>query len=347
MKLSTKFKTRLTNLGILISIILFFSSGPLVWGILIFSAIILFYVLSKKKNKYIKLQESLSTSKIKEVKPGLTEVEGKLIMLDPLVAPMDEKQCIGYRYKIEEVYSLEGEEKTRTIYEKNECNPFQIKDKTGQISVDPDGLEWLWMRESSHLQENRRFIQSTIEQGDRMLITGNAMLQGDKIVIARHPDKKVFAIAPSDSASIWNKNKALLNIFFVYLGLMFIAISGIYYSDIRVINQSVNSNLFQFHCPDLLQTIENNPLSVVFLAAFGIPVFALIHGFIRSFRGKKIEKLFYRSYVLTWMVCLFFTISLSIHDVPGFKLLLILICILIFILIFVLTNKTKLKQALN
>ncbi len=157
-------------------------------------------IFPPQKTKFIRLQASLPTSKARSVAMGLAEIEGKLVLHEPLMSPIDQKPCIGYRYEIQTVHREKGgKTHHHTISEKMECNHFSIEDETGRIKVIPEEMEWVWIPEENSVfdDEGKRHVQYLLKEGDKMLIVGNVTLNEQEPTITKHPLKKVF----------WNNSK--------------------------------------------------------------------------------------------------------------------------------------------
>jgi hypothetical protein len=226
-------------------VIIFFFIGPIGWGLLIISTIVLISILPNKKNRFIQLQASLPTSKIRSIAMGLVEIEGALVMQEPLLSPIDNKPCIGYHYLIKKTTrDKDGDEHSQTLFEKKECNNFLVEDETGRIKVIAEGLEWVWIPETlSRTIDGKEHIQYLLTEGDKVLIVGNADSIGGDAIITRHQVKKVFGIAPIGSVSKWNRYKPLLNAFLLYFCIALIFIVVILLSDIKILDNRINFNI--------------------------------------------------------------------------------------------------------
>jgi len=172
-----------------------------------------------------RLLENVPTSKVKGVFLGQVEVKGRAVPIDALRSYLAEAACVFYRYTVKERWSRtvtetdsEGKTRTRhesgwrTVAEGGEDPPFLLRDRTGEIRVDPGGAEVqattvfdetvgrrdplyyakgpsdaVW--DSDH---RRRFREEAIEVGARVYVLGTARQRDDvvapEIARSRHPD---------------------------------------------------------------------------------------------------------------------------------------------------------------
>ena len=139
----------------------FFSYFPL--GILVIIAIMLMFPTSKKR--FLRLQASLPTSKIKSLAKGLVEIQGKLIMKDPLISPVGNEECIGYYYTIEDIQKDKNRKNSyTTIHRETKCNVFQIKDDTGIVEVIPEDIEFIMLEKTNvSSNNNKRYSEILLE----------------------------------------------------------------------------------------------------------------------------------------------------------------------------------------
>ncbi len=60
------------------------------------------FIKFNSKNSFTNIQANLPTSNIASMAMGLVEIVGEVNMQEPLLTRIGKKECIGYRYKIEE-----------------------------------------------------------------------------------------------------------------------------------------------------------------------------------------------------------------------------------------------------
>lgn len=112
---------------------------------------ILIYHRCEKRSRLI---IDTPTSKVQGVFIGLNELKGNVVLTDHLISYLTDTPCCWYKYKIEEHYirtrtttDSEGNTKTETYsgWETVDSGgsrvPFQLKDDTGSIRVDPARAE--------------------------------------------------------------------------------------------------------------------------------------------------------------------------------------------------------------
>ena len=153
-------------------------SAYILLGVVAF--LILKLLLPNASKRFLKLQASLPTSKIRSIAKGLAEVEGKLLMKTPLFSPIKMTPCIGYYYLIEKIdRDKEGHNSYSTIHEETQCNPFEIEDTTGKIEVVPEGIQ-LFLMENTHQYTSggKRYSESLLREGDEVLLIGYADTKG-------------------------------------------------------------------------------------------------------------------------------------------------------------------------
>ncbi len=129
--------------------------------------------------RFLRLQASLPTSKIKSLAKGIVEVEGTLIMKEPLSSPVDHEICIGYYYTIEDIdRDSDGKLSYRTIHRETRCNPFSIKDETGTIDIEPEGIELVLLGETNvSSSNNKRYTETLLKDGQKCCWLGTQMLK--------------------------------------------------------------------------------------------------------------------------------------------------------------------------
>ncbi|WP_300689689.1 GIDE domain-containing protein [Chryseobacterium sp.] len=184
---------------------------PLVIVVLIFITL----MRPTAAKRFLRLQSSLPTSKIHSVAKGLAEIEGKLIMKNPLFSPVKNETCIGYYYTIEDIdRDSDGKESYRTIHKETQCNIFQVTDDTGTIEVEPDGIELVLLEETnSSSHSGKRYTETLLKEGQKMLLVGYADSKNGVPFIRKDEYHKVFGITSSSGITVWNKYQPLLRSF--------------------------------------------------------------------------------------------------------------------------------------
>ena len=99
--------------------------GFLIWGLLSF--------------KVKRLIENIPTSKIRSIAMGLVEIFG--VVVSPknnlLKSPFSNKDCVYYKYKVEELQSSGKATYWTTIRKGWDFHFFYLKDNTGMVLIDP------------------------------------------------------------------------------------------------------------------------------------------------------------------------------------------------------------------
>lgn len=89
-----------------------------------------------------RLLENMPTSKIRSIAMGLVEIFGKVepqLVNGLLKGPLSKKDCVYYRYKVEEYRSSGKSGHWVTINKGEKGVPFFVRDETGVVLVDPKG----------------------------------------------------------------------------------------------------------------------------------------------------------------------------------------------------------------
>ena len=188
-----------------------FSYLPL--GIFVIIAVIL--ILPNSKKRFLRLQASLPTSKIKSLAKGLVEIQGKLIMKTPLISPVGNEVCIGYYYTIEDIdRDKDGKNSYTTIHRETKCNTFEIQDETGKIEIIPEGIEFVLLETTNISSDNRkRYTEILLKENQEMLIVGYADSRNGIPYIRKDEYHKILAITSASGISVWNKYQPLLRSF--------------------------------------------------------------------------------------------------------------------------------------
>jgi len=188
-----------------------FSYLPL--GILVIIAAVL--ILPNSKKRFLRIQASLPTSKIKSSAKGLVEIRGKLIMKTPLISPVGNEKCIGYYYTIEDIdKDKDGKESYSTIHRETKCNAFEIRDETGTIEIEPEGIEFILLETTNVSSINRkRYSETLLKENQEMLIVGYADSKNGIPYIRKDVYHKILGITAASGISVWNKYQPLLRSF--------------------------------------------------------------------------------------------------------------------------------------
>lgn len=195
----------------------------------IFTVVALLLMRSTPSKRFLKLQASLPTSKINSLAMGIVEIEGKLIMKDPLISPVGKKECIGYHYTIENINrDSDGKDSYSLIHQETVCNNFQIKDETGAVDIESAGIELVLLKDTnSNSYGNKRYTEILLTPNKEMLLVGYADSNNGISFIRKDDHYKILGITSAAGISAWNKYQPLLRSFlfisfFILLFIIFI-----------------------------------------------------------------------------------------------------------------------------
>ena len=184
------------------------------------------------KSKFMRLQSILPTSKVNSIAMGQVEIEGDLEQIEPIVSPYFSKPCIGYFYKIEKESPRDDDGRTTysTVFTECKTGKFKIKDETGSVIVDGEGLEFYFDRVDKQAGGKMRYSETYLQPNDYMLLIGNATSDNGNTIIQKGSSDNVFGIAIPRSISFRNKYKPLLDsflatLFFISLLLLYIILN--------------------------------------------------------------------------------------------------------------------------
>lgn len=165
--------------------------------------------------RFLRLQASLPTSKIKSLAKGLVEIEGTLIMQEPLISPVNHEECIGYYYTIEDIErDSDGKDSYRTVHRETQCKPFRIQDDTGMLNIKPEGIELILLAETNVSRgHNKRYTETLLKNGQKMLLVGYADAEDGTAFIRKDDHYKILGITSASGITIWNKYQPLLRSF--------------------------------------------------------------------------------------------------------------------------------------
>ena len=238
--------------AVIVFIIVFFLSGPYAVLIIIVSGIVL-EMLPSSKNRFLKYQAILPTSKIRSAAMGLIEIEGTAISKTPLESRILKKACIGYKYVIEDITKdKDGDYNYSEVFSETICERFYIRDTTGQIEVNPKKIEFIWMPlDEQYSSGSNRYSQYLLKENDEVLIIGKASLEGNTPIIEHENIKDVFGITLQEKINHYNTYKPLLNSFFYFTAVfaLFMALLLIAPITIKegIVTIEVSSRMFNWN----------------------------------------------------------------------------------------------------
>lgn len=215
-------------------------------------AVILFVILSSifkksNKSKFYSLQRDLPTANIRSVAMGLAEISGSTQSIEKIKAKINNKECIGYHYTIEDISrDSEGKESFSTAFTETVCNSFYVKDDSDQIKVNGDEIELIDFEiDEQYRNSNRRYTQYVLYDNQNVLLIGKASLStNNELIFEKETIKNVFGIAPLESVKKHNTLRPLLVSASYYFAFWMIIV-------VYILLVPIKSKGNQFHFGDL------------------------------------------------------------------------------------------------
>lgn len=193
--------TSLWQILMKVMLVLALASLPMLGGLGIFLFFVFFIISSLIPNslsRFLKLQATLPTSKIRSLAMGLVELQGKIIARERLEAPLSRRPCIGYYYCVHrESRDKDGKKSWRLVSEERRCNDFTFEDETGKVQVSGESLDLHLLEKSKETFSGwERYQEYRLDAGGKYLLIGKATRRGKNVVIVRDKLRRVFGIAP-------------------------------------------------------------------------------------------------------------------------------------------------------
>ncbi|WP_300673248.1 hypothetical protein [Soonwooa sp.] len=242
-------------------VILFFASGALLfhfWGasgivLLFVGALAIGFAAPTNNKRFLKAQANLPTSKVRSVAMGLAELQGKCQTLTTAKSPIMAKDCIGFRYTIEdEDTDKDGHTTYTTKLDKTVCEDFMLMDDTGSILVKGANISFVWLEQDTQYYDNsQRFTQYLLKANQEVLLVGNVSLENNKPVVAYDSYNKTFGLSDVNQLELYNNSvpllkqaKAYATIFAILSAI--ILITPMYFKGNKLIIEKPNFNFFNF-----------------------------------------------------------------------------------------------------
>ncbi|MEM7815809.1 MAG: GIDE domain-containing protein [Candidatus Aenigmatarchaeota archaeon] len=183
--------------------------------------------------------ENIPTSKVRSIAMGLVEIYGQVVPIKLLKSPFSGKDCVYYKYKIEEMRGSGKNRNWTTVKCEEKCEPFYIKDETGAVLVDCTGanvdinydsrfesrmgkdppsqvVSFLKAHKLSHedflgINKHMRYTEWFIGPGEKIYILGtatdnpNVKLSSkgtENIIIKRGENEKIFYVSDKSEKEI-------------------------------------------------------------------------------------------------------------------------------------------------
>lgn len=217
--------------------------------------IILPFLTSLKPNnkkRFYKFQRTLPTSNIRSVAMGLAEISGTSKTIEPMIARIGKKECIGYLHTIENV-STDKDGKDSYSMESSEtiCKPFYVQDKSGQIKVVTQDIEFIDFEIDEQYQSSmKRYTQYLLTENMEVLLIGKAGLkENNEPVFQKEEIKDVFGISPVASVENYNTLRPILQSagYFIYFWVILIAL--IFLTPISLTNNGLKFGKINLELP--------------------------------------------------------------------------------------------------
>ena len=181
----------------------------------------LFSFIFGLKSLFLKrMIENIPTSKIRSIAMGLVEIYGDVVPIKVMKSPFTGKDCVYYRYQIEEERSDGKRTYWVTLRKEEKSVPFRLNDETGSVVVDctganmnvkvdsvfesgighdppPQVLSFLRAQNIAHdsflgFNKHMKYTEHFIEPGDKLYILGTAAENKGTVAGARHTDNVII-----------------------------------------------------------------------------------------------------------------------------------------------------------
>ncbi len=209
-------------------------------------------LIPNNKKRFYKFQRTLPTSNIRSVAMGLAEISGNVKTIEPMFSRIKSKECIGFLYTIEKV-STDDDGKDSYSMESSEtiCKPFYVQDKSGQIKVVTEGIEFIDFEIDEQYQSSmKRYTQYLLKDNMEVLLIGKAGLkENNEPVFQKEEIKDVFGISPVASIENYNTMRPILQSagYFVYFWVILIAL--IFLTPISLKNNTIEFGKINLDLP--------------------------------------------------------------------------------------------------
>jgi len=186
-----------------------------------------------------RLIENIPTSKLRSVAMGLVEVYGEVVPIKVLKSPFSGKDCVYYRYVIEERRSDGKRTYWATIRKGENSVPFRLRDETDSVLVDCTGakveikydtsfesgmgneppsqvLSFLKANRIAHegflgINKHMKYTEYFIQPGEKVYVLGTAMdnpevklarKSAENIIIRKGENEKIFYVSDKSEKEI-------------------------------------------------------------------------------------------------------------------------------------------------
>lgn len=187
---------------------------------LIFFPIIIFVVIAKKIHqnfypntikRFLNLQKFMVDYDFRSNNLGTAKINGKIKMIDPIIAPIDNLKCVGYFYLIERFYSDSEGDRISNFFDDKKCNPFYIENDKGKVLVKPEKLSFLWLDlNKQYLKDHKRYNQYLLQNNDEVTIIGNISVENGIKFLEFDQSNNLYIISTLKSISNYFENKGFI-----------------------------------------------------------------------------------------------------------------------------------------
>jgi hypothetical protein len=118
---------------------LMFKNIPIIFGVVLVLIGLVFFFIGSIFFRKKRLIENIPTAKIRSIAMGLIEISGQVIPIKERISksPFTNRECVYYKFSIEEYRSSGKNSNWVTIKNGEKRNLFYLKDDTGSVLVDP------------------------------------------------------------------------------------------------------------------------------------------------------------------------------------------------------------------
>ena len=199
---------------------------PFFWGLAGLAAGLFGFVMGLRYLFMRRLIENIPTSKVRSIAMGLVEVYGSVVPIKVLKSPFSNRDCVYYRYQIEEQRSDGKRTYWATIRKEENSTSFMLRDETGQVLVDCKGasvdikldnryesgmghdppqqvLSFLKVQRIAHdsflgFNKHMRYTEWFIEPDDKLYVMGTASQGGAGVLGPRHTENIIIKKGEND-----------------------------------------------------------------------------------------------------------------------------------------------------
>jgi len=116
---------------------------------------------------------------------------------DGFETPLQNRECVHYRYLVEEYIRRGKNSSWVTRKNEDERTPFLCRDDEGDLPIDPENFEMIVNRRYRRKNGRWRYTEWWIEIGDEIYAIGEAQIDpdtGDSLILKKSEDKELPAI---------------------------------------------------------------------------------------------------------------------------------------------------------